>query len=127
LFDSKPFAIFPNPFFIKHDGAESWWLSLTHRGASFKLYPRSRPHRLEAKDIALSRRKPGFESRWGHSLGSPLAPSGGLFLCKKRKRERRPYPRTRERLRKRVRPRSDARPEHDREYEREDYAQGTEN
>jgi hypothetical protein len=24
---------------------------------------------LEAKDIALSRRKPGFESRWGHSPG----------------------------------------------------------
>ncbi len=30
--------------------------------------PIVRPHRLEAKDIALSRRKPGFESRWGHSL-----------------------------------------------------------
>src|SRR5215212_4450508 len=26
------------------------------------------PGILEAKDIALSRRKPGFESRWGHSL-----------------------------------------------------------
>lgn len=24
------------------------------------------PHRLEAKDAALSRQKPEFESRWGH-------------------------------------------------------------
>jgi hypothetical protein len=26
----------------------------------------ARPHRLEAKDAALSRQKPEFESRWGH-------------------------------------------------------------
>ena len=25
------------------------------------------PHRLEAQDTALSRRRHGFESRWGHS------------------------------------------------------------
>ena len=36
-----------------------------HPGRDFP-YPTARPHRLEAKDIALSRRKPGFESRWGH-------------------------------------------------------------
>src|ERR671918_1768374 len=26
-----------------------------------------RPHRLEAQDTALSRRRHGFESRWGHA------------------------------------------------------------
>ncbi len=45
------------------------YLSLTKSGSSARICPRlsARPHRLEAKDIALSRRKPGFESRWGHS------------------------------------------------------------
>jgi hypothetical protein len=28
--------------------------------------PPSRPHRLAAQDVALSRPKPGFESPWGH-------------------------------------------------------------
>jgi hypothetical protein len=27
------------------------------------------PHRLEAQDTALSRRRHGFESRWGHCVG----------------------------------------------------------
>src|SRR5918997_4298292 len=64
---------------LKCGGADQL-LSLTNKGASIKLCPRlpARPHRLEAKDIALSRRKPGFESRWGHSFRSPL--QGGLFL-----------------------------------------------
>ena|SRR3712207_4727944 len=29
------------------------------------------PHRLEAQDTALSRRRHGFESRWGHNRGRP--------------------------------------------------------
>jgi hypothetical protein len=33
----------------------------------------ARPHRLEAKDAALSRQKPEFESRWGHLKNSFLA------------------------------------------------------
>ena len=30
------------------------------------------PHRLEAQDTALSRRRHGFESRWGHLRGDPV-------------------------------------------------------
>jgi hypothetical protein len=30
------------------------------------------PHRLEAQDTALSRRRHGFESRWGHGGGDPV-------------------------------------------------------
>ncbi len=58
---------------MKCGGADQL-LSLTNRGPSIKLCPRlpARPHRLEAKDIALSRRKPGFESRWGHFRKSAL-------------------------------------------------------
>src|ERR1700761_2405592 len=39
------------------------------------------PHRLVAQDTALSRRRHGFESRWGHRGPSPSLPgliSGGL-------------------------------------------------
>jgi hypothetical protein len=32
----------------------------------------ARPHRLEAKDAALSRQKPEFESRWGHLQNQAL-------------------------------------------------------
>jgi hypothetical protein len=32
----------------------------------------ARPHRLEAKDAALSRQKPEFESRWGHLKNQAL-------------------------------------------------------
>ena len=34
-----------------------------------------RPHRLEAKDAALSRQKPEFESRWGHQINQTLPSS----------------------------------------------------
>ena len=34
----------------------------------------SRPHRLEAQDVALSRPKPGFEFPWGHDLFNALNP-----------------------------------------------------
>jgi hypothetical protein len=33
------------------------------------------PHRLEAQDTALSRRRHGFESRWGHLLVGQRASS----------------------------------------------------
>ena len=36
------------------------------------------PHRLEAQDTALSRRRHGFESRWGHTGGGPRAISSGV-------------------------------------------------
>src|SRR3990172_9736195 len=32
------------------------------------------PHRLEAKDTALSRRRPGFESRWGRHINQGVSP-----------------------------------------------------
>jgi len=44
-----------------------WFLrALTAR---FPPRSRSRPHRPEAQDAALSRPKRGFDSRWGHQLG----------------------------------------------------------
>src|ERR671914_216789 len=50
--------------------------------SGFESLPRNfaaRPHRLEAKDAALSRQKPEFESRWGHlqlqTLPTLLSPS----------------------------------------------------
>jgi hypothetical protein len=52
------------------------------------------PHRLEAQDGALSRRKPGFESPWGRQLlsaqfddcRSPRAEAIGRVVCDKRLR-----------------------------------------
>src|SRR5215207_256239 len=50
---------------------------------------------LEAKDIALSRRKPGFESRWGHSLQPASVRWRALFMPETGARSSppRPYPR----------------------------------
>src|SRR5215210_151149 len=58
-------------------------VALTKRRPSGRIFPcpSARPHRLEAKDIALSRRKPGFESRWGHY---PARLSAGWFYTRKR-------------------------------------------
>src|SRR5918999_1041768 len=98
---------------------------LTKGGSSARICPRPStwPHRLEAKDIALSRRKPGFESRWGHSL-QPA--SRRAFSCKEEDGEAGSYGRADERLRERVRPWRDARPDHERQRDGEDPSQRTE-
>jgi hypothetical protein len=54
-----------------------------------RRFPIKRPHRLEAQDTALSRRRRGFESRWGHSRSTPVVrpvpanrtgPTGGFSV-----------------------------------------------
>ena len=44
------------------------------RPFSRKRRPDPRPHRLVAQDAALSRRKHGFEPRWGHGAHGPARP-----------------------------------------------------
>lgn len=45
--------------------------------ARVRIPLRARPHRLAAKDTALSRRRHGSESRWGYcSVGEPGRPRG---------------------------------------------------
>jgi hypothetical protein len=66
---------------------------------------------LEAKDIALSRRKPGFESRWGHSLQPALMRA---FSCQEEDCEDRAYRGASERLQDCMRAECDSSPDHER-------------
>src|SRR5215203_6049164 len=92
---------------------------------SGRIFPclSARPHRLEAKDIALSRRKPGFESRWGHSVSPPF---GRLFLCQKENREPCSHHRAGERLGQGVRLEGHPRPDHEWQSGEEDESKGAE-
>src|SRR3954463_13231032 len=55
------------------------------------------PHRLEAQDTALSRRRQGFESPWGYwsyansSAPSQLSIAGGFFVAPATGGPHRPY------------------------------------
>jgi hypothetical protein len=73
--------------------------------------PGSGPHRLGAKDIALSRRK----NAGGVTLKSPLF--GGLFLGQKENRKRCSHRCASERLEQGVRLESHPRPEYERQHE----------
>src|SRR5215204_3513409 len=82
--------------------------------------PGSGPHRLEAKDIALSRRK----NAGGGTLGSPLF--GGLFLGQKENRKRCSHRCAGERLEQGVRLDLHPRPDYEWQHEEEDTARRAE-
>jgi hypothetical protein len=66
---------------------------------------------LKTKDIALSRRKPGLESRWGHNLACCIS---GLFLRQKEHRKPCSHRRAHECLGQGVRLEGNPRPEYER-------------
>src|SRR5215217_7123525 len=82
--------------------------------------PGSGPHRLEAKDIALSRLK----NAGGGTLGSPLF--GGLFLGQKENRKRCSHRCAGERLEQGVRLDLHPRPDYEWQHEEEDTARRAE-
>ena len=78
------------------------WASKCSRSIMLRLLADSafqRPHRPEAQDVALSRPKHGFESRWGRQSDSGDGDPIGLPVCgdvlRRRQRHRIPWGRHR--------------------------------